>query len=190
MYMGNKHIKIIGKTIGLFVVVLLIVWINKWAIGSDLAISLTEKFGYVGAFLSSFLSGFNVIVPIPIIGFYPFFVEAGLNPFVVIILVSLGMVGGDILGYFIGNVGRDVWQEKKKHNKFFKKIESIHNKYPKSLLFILFIYASFIPFPNELIVVPMAFLGYKFRHMIPLVMFGNVVFNTLVAFGFMQINNF
>lgn len=188
--MKLKHTKILFKFVITIVVIVLIAWFNKWAITNDIVVEFTRRFGYWGAFFSSFLSGFNVIVPIPIIGFYPFFIEAGLNSFLIILLVSLGMVGGDMLGYLFGSIGRNVWQEKKKHNKFFKKVESIHNKYPKSLLFILFIYASFVPLPNELIVVPMAFLGYKFKHMIPLVMLGNVVFNTLVAFGFVQINNF
>lgn len=186
--MKSKHAKIIIKLIVIALVVVAIAWFNKWAIGNDVVVEFTRRFGYLGIFLSSFLSGFNVVVPIPIIGFYPFFVEAGLNPLLIILLVSIGMAGGDMLGYFIGSIGRDVWQEKKEQNSFFKKIESIHNKYPKSLLVILFVYAGFVPLPNELIVIPMAFLGYKFRHMIPLVMLGNIIFNTLVAFGFVQIN--
>ena len=46
----------------------------------------------------------------------------------------------------------------------------------------LALYASFVPLPNELLVLPLSFFGYRLWKVFLVVLFGNFVFNTLAAF--------
>ena len=48
---------------------------------------------------------------------------------------------------------------------------------------LLFLYAAFVPLPNELLVIPMAFMRYSMAAVMTAVLFGNVIFNTMWAFG-------
>ncbi|MBT4120827.1 MAG: hypothetical protein HOA57_03990 [Candidatus Magasanikbacteria bacterium] len=186
----KKHLKLYLKITAIIAIFAFVVLLNKWAIGNGAAQELAMKFGYLGIFIASIISGFNLVVPVPIIGFYPFFLDAGFTSYLLIIIISSGMMLGDVLGFLIGQAGRDFAMEKKKNFKIFTRLEKIHNRYPRALIIVLLFYAAFVPLPNEIIVIPMAFLGYKFRYMILALFVGNLVFNSLAAFGFFHLVNF
>ena len=135
-------------------------------------------YGYVGISLLSIISGLNIIVPIPIIAFFPLFIAAGLNQWLVILIVVIGITIADGISYIVGDIGRNVISERVK--KKMKHLERLRDQYYWLPLVVLFLFASFVPFPNEVLVIPMAFLGYRLIHMLPLLLVGNAVFNILV----------
>ena len=185
--MNKKNLKIVFKILAVAGVLFLIIWLNRLAIQNETVTDWATTFGYGGIFLGSVLSGFNLIIPIPIIGFYPFFVSAGFSPIMLIPIISAGMLIGDLIGYLIGHIGRDIALTQKKEQKVLQALRTLEKKYPWGPLMLLFIYASVVPLPNELIVIPMAFMGYKLRYMIIALFFGNILFNSLVAFGFLSV---
>lgn len=165
--------------ISLFVV---IVWFTLLARESDYIQELVVQFGYIGIYLFSVASGFNVLVPIPAIAFVPLFVESGLSFATTIIVITLGLTTGDALGFLLGNVGRELARNKVSF-AFLEKIErAMHTHYFVPILF-LFVYAAFVPFPNEVLVIPLAFLGYKARYILGAIFFGNIIFNTLYGYA-------
>lgn len=181
--MLKKHLSKIFKILVIVAVIFLVIWINSLALSENALIGYVERFGYFGVFLVSALSGFNVVVPIPISSFFPVFLEAGFHPSITIAAISLGMIVGDIFGYALGRSGRSIIKEKK-DRRFFAFIENLEKKHRFLPYGFLAIYAAFIPLPNELVVIPMAFLKFRFQYMILALFLGNIIFNIVVATTF------
>ena len=170
----------------LILVVVLAFWVSGTVKDSDFVSDLIRKFGYVGIFLIAVVSGFNLAVPIPAISFLPVFLASGLNVFTVIAVIAAGMTLADFIGYLLGKAGRTMVLpafEISVTNGFERFKEKLH----WSPALALFLFASFVPLPNEVIVVPMAFLGYKPLHVLLPVFFGNMVFNSIYAVGAVNI---
>lgn len=77
--------------------------------------ALVLSYGYIGALLVGTVSGFNIAVPIPAVAFVPLFIEAGLNFFGTIAVITLGMTAGDAIGLFIGSTGEravHLWRQR------------------------------------------------------------------------------
>ena len=99
-----------------------------------------------------------------------------------VIIIAAGMTLADFVAYLLGKTGRHMVLsafEKKVINKF----EIIKEKLHWSPVLILFLFASLVPFPNEIMVIPMAFLGYRSVYILLPVFFGNMVFNSIYAIG-------
>lgn len=141
---------------------------------------LIGRFGYIGLFLIALISGFNIVVPIPAVAFIPLMLESGLRFWPSIILISLGVTLADILAYFIGKIGHDITSVYK-YKSILDKLEVMREKYGFSPMLILFLFASFAPLPNELLVVPLGFMGYKLKQILPFVFMGNLLFNIIYA---------
>ena len=137
--------------------------------------------GYPGLLLASVVSGFNVVWPVPVVTFYPFFIESGFEPVPTLATIALGMTGGDLLGYLIGNTTRDM--SSYRLARFRARAEALHSRHRHLPLGLLFLYAAFVPLPNELLVIPMAYMRYSMAAVMAAVLFGNVIFNTLMAMG-------
>ena len=165
----------------------LIIWLNTFLISySDTIRDMLSRFGYVSMFILAVVSGFNFILPIPVIGFYPLFAELGFAPFLIVLVLSLGMTLGNSIGYMVGHMGKDIVRMKSgvRVRTLFDKLYTRHQVLP---FFLLFFYTAFVPLPNELLVIPMALAGYRFRSMGILLFLGNFLFNIIGAFGIMSI---
>lgn len=174
------------KTVLLILVIILAFWASGVIKDNDFVSSLIGKFGYGGIFLVAVVSGFNLIIPVPVISFLPVFLLSGLNAFAVVAIIAAGMTLADFIGFLLGKTGRHIALsafEKKVVNKF----ERFKDKLHWSPALALFLFASFAPIPNEVIVIPMAFLGYRPIYVLLPVFFGNMVFNALYAIGIVNI---
>jgi len=130
----------------------------------------------VAAFLTG-IAGF----PVPIVAFTPIFVELGLNTVLVVVAIVIGLTMGDLVTYAFGVLGRRL--SGGKENKVLVRLEAYSKKYKTLPLWILFFWASFIPIPNEVLLLPLGLLGYRLVHILPPLILGNIVLNTLVASG-------
>ena len=174
------------KIILLILVILLAFWVSGTVKDSDFVRSLIRQFGYGGIFLIAVVSGFNLVIPVPAISFLPVFLTSGLNTFAVVAIIAAGMTLADFVGYLLGKAGRHLALsalERRVANKFEGLKEQLH--WSPALL--LFLFASFIPIPNEVIVIPMAFLGYRLVYILLPVFLGNLVFNSIYAIGTINI---
>ena len=151
----------------------------------DLA-SAIIRFGYVGVFFISVVSGFNLIVPIPAVAFLPALLGAGMDPYILVVVITLGMTVADSGAYFIGQAAR-TFTLSKHQSRIKDRIERIRRRYPRLPLFLLAVYASFVPLPNELFVVPLALLGYRPVPVILAVLIGNTIFNILAVLATLAI---
>lgn len=167
---------------GLAVVV---VWTNTVAIESEWVQSAVQRFGYLGIFGAAAISGFNLVVPVPVITFFPLFMEAGLQPALTVGIIAAGMSVGDLLGFSVGRVGREALAPSMKASH--QRLERLRDAHPHLPVWVMLVYAAVVPLPNELLVVPMAFLRYPVISVMAAVLAGNVVFNSLMAFWLLEI---
>ncbi len=163
----------------------LVVWVNQYAIANDGVRVLATKLGYPGMFLAAAISGFNLLIPIPVISFYPFFLSAGFHPVLTVVVIAIGMSLGDTIGYIIGKAGRGADVKPVKH--LITLLERVHHKHRYLPYVAMFLYAAFVPLPNELLVIPLALMGMRLVPILVVVALGNIVFNTLAALGFVHI---
>jgi membrane protein YqaA with SNARE-associated domain len=162
-------------------VLAVVVWANLYVSGHDIVRGATQRFGYPGVFVAAAISGFNLLVPIPVIAFFPFFMEIGMAAAPTVVLIALGMTTGDLIGYLLGRTARGVVEMPE--GGVLRRLESLWDRHPMLPFLILFLYAAFAPLPNELLVLPMAFLRYPVAAIFVAVLAGNMIFNTLVALG-------
>ena len=104
--------------------------------------------------------------------------------------ISAGMTCGDLLGYLIGRATRSATRDiaRGRVARFQARAEALGRRHRLLPLGLLFLYAAFVPLPNELVVIPMAFLRYSLAPVMAAVVCGNAIFNALAlgatgAFG-------
>jgi membrane protein YqaA with SNARE-associated domain len=154
---------------------------SEYIADNNVARELIGSYGYIGILVLAIIGGFNLVVPIPAAVFTPIFLASGLPTVGIILTLAIGTTIADIIGYLIGLWGRNSWDID--GSPFFQKIQKLRDKYRTLLIPIIFLYASFVPYPNELIVVPLAFLGMRIRTLILPLFLGSLLHNTILVFG-------
>lgn len=172
------------RVVVVLAVLALVVWANVYAARHDLMREAAREFGYPGLLAAAALSGFNLVVPIPVIAFYPFFMDVGFAPVATVLVIAAGMTLGDLLGFLIGHTAREVMAPRR--HELIARLERLREKQPLLPIAVMFLYAAFAPLPNEVLVLPMAFLRYPIAGIMLAVLAGNLVFNSLAAFGVLQ----
>ncbi len=181
----KSHFSIGLQALVVMAIVLLAFKLASMASESEAIISIITSYGYIGILFLSIISGFNLAVPIPIVTFVPLFIESGLSMTLTVLIISIGMTIGDMFGFLLGKLGRNATNVETV--KFFRKVEKLGERHYLLPIVAMFFYASIMPFPNEVLVIPLAFLGYKVRHVFIAVLLGNMIFNTLVGFGLTEL---
>jgi membrane protein YqaA with SNARE-associated domain len=169
-----------AKVLALFGVVAGAVWINLYGAEAAGVEETVRAWGYPGLFAMSALSGFNLLVPIPIVLFFPFFLEIGMNAGAAVVTISAGMTTGDLVGFLLGSIGREVVELPE--GRVVRFLRDLRRR-PWVPYVALFFYASFVPLPNEILVIPMAFLGFSIIGIFGSTFVGNLIFNSLAALG-------
>lgn len=154
--------------------------------GNEAIRAVVASYGYVGIFVVSVISGFNLVVPIPAISFLPLFLQSGLDFWPTILIITIGMTLADTVAYLLGDLGRK-FMPTNLSKKLERYIKIIHEKYNWAPLVLLFFFAAVVPLPNELLLLPFAFLNYRLIHIFPVVFAGNLVLNILYSQGIINI---
>jgi membrane protein YqaA with SNARE-associated domain len=157
--------------------------VNYIVLTNPEALVALEQIGLFGLFILSVISGFNVVVPIPVSLLYPSFAALGYGPVLIISIISIGMTLGDVVGFILGKTMEDSVLATKQG----KKITHLAESYPKYVVGITFLYAMLMPLPNELIVMPLAALGISWKKVLIPVLIGNALFSMMLAFGAIRV---
>lgn len=150
-------------------------------------VSLVERFGYLGVLVTAIIAGLNTFVPLPAATLTPIFVEAGLALPILIFVLAVGTLIADGVGFALGHVSREIIRTK--HPKIFDFFTNVQEKHSKWITPVVILYASFVPFPNEAILIPLALAGAKFRYLLLPLIIGNIVHQMILVFGVDAITN-
>ncbi len=143
------------------------------------------SFGYIGITVFATIAGLNVLVPIPAATFTPVFTAAGLILPGIILALTLGTLLADFIGYVFGRVSRATVEAK--YPSLITKLEHIHATRRAWILPVAFLYAAFVPIPNEALVIPLALLGVSWRSLFLPLLLGNLINQAIYAYGFQNI---
>ncbi|OGZ30299.1 MAG: hypothetical protein A2931_02030 [Candidatus Niyogibacteria bacterium RIFCSPLOWO2_01_FULL_45_48] len=178
--MARKSLKIILKLAVLVAILATAFYFAQVSRENEMVAELVYDYGYYGIFAVAVISGFNLAVPVPAIAFLPLFLESGLNFWSTIILITIGVTLADSFTYVIGRLGREVIDDKRKMIIALERAGERHWWAPMTLLFL---FSAVVPLPNEILVVPLGFLNYRFGRIWPVILAGNFIFNFIYASG-------
>ncbi|TSC67720.1 MAG: Uncharacterized protein G01um101472_329 [Parcubacteria group bacterium Gr01-1014_72] len=167
---------LILRLIALIVVVAGAVWLGQFAGEHEVLRELVAEFGYVGVFVIAVISGFNLAVPVPAAAFVPLMLAGGLSLPIVIAVIVFGVTLSDYLAYAVGKGGRHLVLTASE-KALSHELVSLHRHHPRMVLFLLFLFAAVAPVPNEIAVIPLALVGYRFGEIVFPLLLGNAVFN-------------
>lgn len=146
------------------------------------------QFGYLGIVGLSLIAGLNLFVPVPVGVFVPIFIASGLSGFGILTSMVIGTVIADVVGFFIGMAGKEYVDPSR--NRWYQRMVDLKERRSKWIPPFVTLYAAFAPYPNELIVIPLAFLGVRLRVLIIPLIIGTVVYQSLFFFGISTILRF
>lgn len=178
----RRVVKWAFRVLVLAFVIALIVAANRYVAAHPEFGARLHELGYPGLFVAAAISGFNVLVPVPVAGFTPALQSIGFDPFWVIIVFSLGMSVGDSVGYLLGLLGRNA--SGRKAPRFVETLHRWSVERPIAFMAAIFLYASLVPMPNELFVIPLAFARVAWHRLLIPVGLGHIVLNSLIFAGF------
>ncbi len=95
------------------------------------------------------------------------------------------MTLGDLVGFLLGAAGRRALDGRE--IQALAGLERLRERHTKLPLIVLFVYAAAAPIPNEILVIPMALLGYPVLGVGSALLAGNIIFNgffALLGIGF------
>lgn len=162
--------------------VLLAFYAASYIENSEAAQRLIETYGVLGIFALAFISGLNLVVPIHAATFTPIFTAAGFGLPLVILILVLGTTLADLLSYGLGRWGRRATNDGM--TKVREKVDVFARDHRKLIIPGVFLYAAFVPFPNEAILIPLGLMGFRlWAIFVPLIL-GTVINQTLFALGF------
>lgn len=162
-------------------ILLLGMWLGRIATHSDIIQSLVARFGYAGIFVIAFISGFNLLVPIPAVAFVPVFLASGQDLTTIIVIIALGVTLADLIAFYIGRAGREISSVRR--TKVMQRMERFRQRHYWWPIISMFCWACIAPLPNEVLAMPLGLMGYPVWHVIPPLLVGNLIFNSLAAFG-------
>ncbi|MHA1596274.1 MAG: YqaA family protein [Candidatus Asgardarchaeia archaeon] len=121
----------------------------------DFMLNLGVQYAYLGAFLVSLLGNSSIIVPIP---YAPvvFFLGSQFDPLLIGLISGLGASMGEMTSYFLGR-GISLMEFEKKYKE---RLEKARQLMEKSGFWVIFLF-SFLPIPDDIIMLPVGILGYN-----------------------------
>lgn len=173
----------IARFLGAFGIFLAGLFFAAYVHENDYAAEAVRSFGILGVFAVGFVSGFNLVVPVPAAAFMPSFLASGLAFWPTVLAMTAGMAAADSVAWFIGAYARRLVEHKESVRAMLAKIRGARRHFRAAPYLLLALWAFIIPLPNELVVIPLAFLGYRLAHLLPILLAGSLVFNILFAKG-------
>ena len=142
---------------------------------------LITFFGPLGILITGFIGGLNLIVPVPATAFIPVFAAAGFGLFIIIVMLVIGTTTADLVSFYIGTALRP--QAKRVDHRILRFLQKHCEKNPGKLQLIIFLYASFVPLPNEVLLLPLGALSVRLRSILLSFILGTSLHVSIVAIG-------
>lgn len=160
-------------------------YIAKAVEDSDVAQQMVAEVGYLGVLIIAVIAGVNALVPVPAATFIPIFTAGGLSLHITVATLVAGTIIADLIGFYLGRFGSTFVVEH--YPKTYARFAKLHEDNSRWLPVFVFLYAAFVPFPNEAYLIPFGVIGIPLkRFIIPLIL-GASVYQALAAYGVQNI---
>lgn len=177
----STPIKQVGWVVTIIVVFVAAIALSQWLSTSPQAVTIMERLGYLGVIGLGIVGGLNFVVPIPPATFSALYGAAGFALYGVILALALGTLIADMIGFWIGTKLRIALADSyPKITQYAKKVAAGSLYW---LFFVVMMYAAFVPFPNEAILIPLALAGVRFYYLLLPLIIGNILHQTILLTG-------
>jgi len=154
---------------------------GQWLSANTQAVAITEQFGYLGLLGIGIIAGLNFIIPIPAATFSALYSAAGLTTVGIILALALGTLIADMIGFWVGTKLRVLLSDS--YPTITRYAKKIAEKSAYYIFTFVLLYAAFVPFPNEAILIPLAVSGISFRYLLLPLIIGNILHQTILVVG-------
>ncbi|MBI4034167.1 MAG: hypothetical protein HY378_01280 [Candidatus Brennerbacteria bacterium] len=134
------------------------------------------RYGYFGFFVAAFLGGLNFALPSIHLAFIVPLLNVGLELWVLVVLAAIGTTLADGVGYGLGRSGESVFPALERLRVWG---ENFVAKHPRLAPLVIVGWASLVPIPNEIFVIPAGLIRYGFLKTLSFAFVGNIIFNLL-----------
>lgn len=138
--------------------------------------NIALKYGYLGAFLVSFIGSLSIIFPIPYTVII-FMLGGWFDPNLLALFSGLGSALGEILGYSIGYYGGSFIGEERR-----RRMEPIVRIFRRYGAIVVFIFAI-TPLPDDLILIPLGIMRIPFIKVFLPCILGKITMCFILAYG-------
>lgn len=182
----KKYHKILLQVLFLVGIIALAFYLAELSKETESIRNIVANFGYPGVFVIALISGFNLVIPIPAIAFIPLIIESGLRFWPALFFIVIGMTIADMAAYYLGRIGHNITSISA-DNKILVKLGRLRERYKYAPMLLLLLFAAFAPLPNEIILIPFGFMGYKLLQVFPIILIGNLIFNIIYSSALISI---
>lgn len=181
----NKSLHFLSITFIVAVIFSASIFLTEYVANDIGAQLLVQQFGYIGVLLVGFITGLSMISPVPAATFTPIFTAGGIPLLTAIGLSVIGTMCANFVSYYIGRLGHDFTNTH--YPKIQKRILNLYIERKELLPYLVFGFTAFIPFPDEIYLIPLGIIGVRIREFIIPLFLGTVFFQSMTALGFHNI---
>ncbi|MEZ4103707.1 MAG: VTT domain-containing protein [Candidatus Paceibacterota bacterium] len=160
-------------------------YLTQFVINNSETQIFVQDYGYVGIFILSFIAGLNLFIPVPAATFTSVFTAGGISLPIIITILVIGTMCANFVAYGLGRLGHRFTESH--YPKLEEKINKLYLEKRKWLPYFVFSFAAFVPFPDEIYIIPLGLMGVKIKEFIIPLTLGTITFQTLTALGFQNI---
>ena len=173
--------KIIGVVV-MAIVVLTLFFVSTFYSLDEAIETIGKHNGYIIAFVVAFFAGFSSFT---VVSFYSLLITslaAGLNPVLLAVITGTSLALGDMFLFYFGHKGRDLIR-----GKVDRRINQLANYFRKHNLekripLISYVYISFLPLPNDWLLIFLATLKYPQTRLNLVIIIGDLTHVSLLIF--------
>lgn len=156
-------------------------FLTEYVLQNPASQDLIRDFGISGLFILSFVSGLNLLLPVPAATFAPIFSAGGMSLPTIIFVLVLGTMSANLLSYVAGRYGGKFTRSR--YPELQQKMLSLYKNHQYWLPHFVFGFAALIPLPDEVYLVPLGILGIKLQQFIIPLTLGTIFYQTFATYG-------
>ncbi|MEX0981589.1 MAG: hypothetical protein WD577_01195 [Bacteroidales bacterium] len=138
--------------------------------------------GYILAFIVSFFAGFSAFTAVSFYSLLIAFISGGLNPWLLTLITGTSLALGDIFLFYFGSKGREMISGKADRAISNMAHYFTHHKLEKFIPLFSYLYISFIPLPNDWLLLFLASIRFPQRKMNIIIILGDYTHVSVLTF--------
>lgn len=151
-----------GKLLGILLILVLVGLALYLFPPQEVVSYIGVENAYLVGFLITLLAGVSSFTGTAAYATVGALAQGGAHPIILGLVGGIGLFLSDTIFYFL--ITKGIESVKKGKDSFLMRLERLFSKVPTSVvLFIVFVYTGFSPFPNDLLLIALLIGGYKYK---------------------------
>jgi membrane protein YqaA with SNARE-associated domain len=139
-------------------------------------IELVNTYGYLGAFIVTFLGNVTILIPIPF-ALVIYICGGFLNPFILGLATGAASTMGELSSYLVGRGGRKVIEA-----KYGRRLDSMRALIDRYGMLLVFLFAL-LPLPDDVLLVPLGMIKYNVWKLVSAMFLGKTLMCLAISYA-------